>query len=50
MQAVFTDVCAHRVLLKDSTAGITVGQVLDELLKKTENPDHRNLFPGMRNR
>ena len=50
VQAVFTDVCAHRVLLKDSTAGITVGQVLDELLKKTENPDHRNLFPGMRNR
>ncbi len=48
VQAVFMDVCAHRVLLKDKTAGITVTQVLEELLKKTENPDRRGLFSGMR--
>ena len=38
VQAVFKDVCAHRVLLKDSAGGLSVGDVLDELLKKTENP------------
>lgn len=48
VQAVFTDVCAHRVLLKDSTEGMTVTQVLDELLRKTENPDRRGLFPGIK--
>ena len=48
VQAVFQDVCAHRVLLKDGAEGTTVGQVLDALLKKTENPDRRGLFPGMR--
>jgi hypothetical protein len=39
-------VCAHRVLLKE--AGDSVGRVLDELLKKTENPDRRGLFAGMK--
>ena len=48
VQAVFTDVCAHRVLLKDGMEGTTVPQVLDELLRKTENPDRRGLFPGMK--
>ena len=48
VQAVFADVCAHRVLLKDSVEGTTVPQVLDELLRKTENPDRRGLFPGMK--
>ena len=48
VQAVFADVCAHRVLLKDGTDGVSVRQVLDELLKKTENPDRRGLFPGIR--
>jgi len=46
VQAVFRDVCAHRVLLKE--AGDSVGRVLDELLKKTENPDRRGLFAGMK--
>ena len=48
VQAVFGDVCAHRVLLKDGTARISVGQVLNELLRKTENPDRRGILQGMR--
>ena len=48
VQAVFRDVCAHRVLLKAGTAGISVSQVLDELLRKTENPDRHGFFQGMR--
>lgn len=48
VQAVFRDVCAHRVLLKESISGTTVEQVLDELLKKVENPDRRGFFPGMK--
>lgn len=50
VQAVFTDVCAHRVLLKDGADGAAVAQVLEELVKKTENPDRRSLFPGMKKR
>ena len=46
VQAVFRDVCAHRVLLKETEN--SVGQVLDELLQKTENPDRRGLFAGIR--
>ena len=46
VQAVFRDVCAHRVLLKEKEN--SVGRVLDELLKKTENPDRRGLFAGMK--
>ena len=46
VQAVFRDVCAHRVLLKEKED--SVGRVLDELLKKTENPDRRGLFAGMK--
>jgi MoxR-like ATPase len=46
VQAVFRDVCAHRVLLKETEN--SVGQVLDELLKKTESPDRRGLFAGMK--
>ena len=48
VQAVSRDVCAHRVLLKESISGTTVEQVLDELLKKVENPDRRGFFPGMK--
>ena len=48
VQAVFRDVCAHRVLLKDTVEGTTVGQVLDGLLEKTENPDRHERFPGIR--
>ena len=46
VQAVVRDVCAHRVLLKEKED--SVGRVLDELLKKTENPDRRGLFAGMK--
>ena len=46
VQAVFRDVCAHRVLLKETEN--SVGQVLDELLKKTESPDRRGLFAGIK--
>ena len=48
VQSVFRDVCAHRVLLKEAARETWVDQVLDELLKKVENPDRRSLFPGMK--
>jgi len=48
VQTVFGDVCAHRVLLKESAEETSVGRVLDELLKKTENPDRHGLFAGMK--
>ena len=47
VQAVFADVCAHRLLLKEN-AGVTVQDVLSDLIRKTENPDRRSLFPGLR--
>ena len=52
VQAVFRDVCAHRVLLKENVREANVDQVLEELLKKVENPDRhgclqdRNVFGG----
>ena len=48
VQAVFRDVCAHRVLLRDSAENTSVEQVLDELVRKTENPDRRALFGGQK--
>lgn len=45
VQVIFKDVCAHRVLLKEDTSGITVGQVLDEVLNKVENPDQHSFHP-----
>ena len=48
VQAIFGVVCAHRVLLKETAEGTSVGRVLDELLKKTENPDRHGLFAGMK--
>ena len=47
VQAVFGDVCVHRVLLKEGAGERTAEQVLDGLLKKTETPDHRSRFPGI---
>ncbi|MBR4458781.1 MAG: MoxR family ATPase [Clostridia bacterium] len=38
VQAVFRDVCAHRLILKNGAA-VQPGQVLDELIAKTANPD-----------
>ena len=50
VQAVFRDVCAHRVLLTEEAqaAGVTAEQVLGDLLKTTESPDrHSRLgMPG----
>ncbi len=43
VQAVFHDVCAHRVLLKKQAGDICVKQVLDELLKTVETPDRRGI-------
>ena len=48
VQDVLTDVCRHRVLLKESVRETTAAQVLEELLKKVENPDRRGLFAGMK--
>lgn len=47
VQAVFKDVFAHRVLLKESASGMTAEKVLDEILKKTESPDRRSCFAGL---
>ena len=38
VQAVFRDVCAHRILLKEN-ANLTVDEVLNELIRTVENPD-----------
>ncbi len=40
VQAVFFDVCAHRILLRED-AGTTPEQVLHDLLRTVENPDRR---------
>ena len=45
VQAVFPDVCAHRVLLKETAAGHTTEEALQDLLKTVETPD-RHSFPG----
>lgn len=47
VQEVFTDVCAHRVLLKEDAAGKTAEDVLNELLRTVENPDRQNRLTGM---
>ena len=48
VQAVFHDVCSHRVLLKAETGGKTADDVLDELLKTVEVPDHHIRLGGIR--
>ena len=48
VQAAFREVCAHRVLLKETARETAVEQVLEEVLKKVENPDRHKGFPGMR--
>lgn len=45
VQAVFKDVCAHRVLLKEDSAW-TVEQVLEDLLKKVGSPDRHSFAAG----
>lgn len=48
VQAVFADVCGHRILLTQQAerSGKTAGQVLGELLRTVENPD-RHLLKGI---
>ncbi len=46
VRAVFTGVCAHRVLLK-AQSGASAEQVLADLLRTVENPD-RCRFPGLK--
>jgi hypothetical protein len=41
VQAVFGDVCGHRVLLKEN-ADQPVQSVLNDLLKTVENPDRHS--------
>ncbi|MBQ6400584.1 MAG: MoxR family ATPase [Clostridia bacterium] len=49
VQAVFPDVCAHRVLLKEPAAGPSVRDILEGLLRSVENPDRRGrMFGGKR--
>ena len=47
VQAVFGDVCGHRVLLKENGSGRSAAELLEELLKKVETPDRHSRFPGM---
>ena len=42
VRAVFADVCAHRILLKEQTE-TRVSDVLDSLLKTVESPDRRGM-------
>ena len=45
VQAVFRDVCAHRILLTEQAQsnGATPQSVLDDLLKTVETPDHHQM-------
>ncbi len=47
VQAVFRDVCAHRVLLKEDSV-TTAEQVLDDLLKKVASPDRHGFGAGLK--
>ena len=48
VQAVFQDVCAHRILMKDAAAGQQAEDVLRDLIKTVETPDHHRLFGFMK--
>lgn len=47
VQAVFHDVCAHRVLMKEQANGKTVEDALNGLLKTVENPDRQSRLAGI---
>lgn len=47
VQAVFMDVCAHRVLLRETAGEKTVEDVLSSLLKTVETPDRHSRLIGM---
>ena len=46
VQAVFFDVCAHRVLLKETAGDAAVSGVLEELLNTVESPDRHVRISG----
>ncbi len=46
VQAVFSEVFAHRMLLKESAAEMNAEKVLHDILKRTESPDRRSCFAG----
>ncbi len=48
VQDIFAVVCSHRILLKENRSGVTVHDVMNELLGRVKNPDGRSLFPGIR--
>ena len=49
VQAVFADVCAHRILVKEASGGKTAEDALDDLLKTVENPDrHHRLAAALK--
>ena len=48
VQAVFADVCAHRVLLKEQAGAPAARDVLADLLKNVENPDRYDRRAGKR--
>ena len=47
VQAVFTDVCSHRVLLRETAGEQTVEAALNSLLKTVESPDHHSRLIGI---
>ena len=47
VQTVFTDVCAHRLLLRSEADNTSISDVLLELLRSVENPDHHSRLAGL---
>lgn len=48
VQEMLKDVCAHRVLLKENVREGSPDQIIEDLLRKVENPDRHRLFGGMK--
>ncbi len=44
---IFSDVCAHRVLLREKNGNSSVADVLNDLLRTVESPDRRIRFFGV---
>lgn len=47
VQAIFHDVCAHRILLKEAAADRSADTVLNDIIKQVENPDRRSRMAGL---
>ncbi len=50
VREVFRDVCAHRILMKESAADRSAEDVAEELLERVENPDRHSRPAWMRRR